>query len=85
MAAPKNCRVCGITKICDKFDKCVWSVYAAGIKEAGRTVRANSPVQQLQAKIRAIVNETIESQNGDVDAGELLTDLVADLRVLSAM
>jgi hypothetical protein len=41
--------------------------------------------QQLQAKIRAIVNETIESQNGDVDAGELLTDLVADLRVLSAM
>lgn len=42
-------------------------------------------VQQLQAKIRAIVCDTIEAQNGNVDAGELLCDLVADLRVLSAM
>ena len=42
-------------------------------------------VQHLQAKIRAIVCDTIEAQNGNVDAGELLCDLVADLRVLSAM
>jgi hypothetical protein len=40
---------------------------------------------ELQAKIRAIVIETVEAQNGGVSAGELLTDLVADLRVLSAM
>ena len=41
--------------------------------------------QQLQAKIRAIVLETEEAQNGNCDAGEILSDLVANLRVLSAM
>jgi len=53
-----------------------------------RQVTLESPAtdkQQLQAKIRAIVNDTVEAQNGGVDAGELLCDLVADLRVLSAM
>jgi hypothetical protein len=49
----------------------------------GGNVKPDS--QQLQAKIRAIVIETVEAQNGSVDAGELLCDLVADLRVLSAM
>ena len=46
---------------------------------------ATTDSQQLQAKIRAIVLETEAAQNGTVDAGEILSDLVADLRVLSAM
>lgn len=33
-AAPKTCRGCKITKLCDGFEKCVWPVYAAGIKLA---------------------------------------------------
>ena len=48
-------------------------------------VKNFTDVQQLQAKIRAIVIETVEAQNGNCDAGEILSDLVADLRVLSAM
>lgn len=57
-------------------------------RHMSRQVTLESPAtdkQQLQAKIRAIVNDTVEAQNGGVDAGELLCDLVADLRVLSAM
>jgi hypothetical protein len=57
-------------------------------RRAARQNALESPatdVQQLQAKIRAIVIETVEAQNCGVSAGELLTDLVADLRVLSAM
>jgi len=50
-----------------------------------KVVESANSLQQLQAKIRALVAETVESQNGNVDAGELLVDLLADLRVLSAM
>ena len=42
-------------------------------------------LQQLQNKLCAIVLETVEAQNDGVDAGELLTDLLADLRVLADM
>ena len=45
---------------------------------------ANS-VQQLQAKIAAIVKETDEECDGDCDSGEILNDLVANLRQLSAV
>ena len=41
--------------------------------------------QQLQAKIRALVAKTVKSQNRNVDVGELLVDLLDNLRVLSAM
>ena len=57
-------------------------------RHEARRIALESPatdVQQLQAKIRAIVIETVEAQNGNCDAGEILSDLVADLRVLSAM
>jgi hypothetical protein len=50
-----------------------------------KTKVAATDSQQLQAKIRAIVIETEAAQNGNCDAGEILSDLVADLRVLSAM
>ena len=41
--------------------------------------------QQLQAKIAAIVKETDEECDGDCDSGEILNDLVANLRQLSAV
>ena len=54
MAAPKNCRKCPVDELCDGYDRCVWPVYAAGIKEARRTVRRKPPNQQLKAKIAAL-------------------------------
>jgi hypothetical protein len=42
-------------------------------------------LQQLKAKIAAIIKETDEACNGDCDCGEILNDLVANLRQLSAI
>ena len=50
MAAPRKCTNCKITKLCDGYDHCVWPVYAAGIKEADRTVRAKPPRATLRSK-----------------------------------
>ena len=50
-------------------------------REAAPSASAN----KLQAKIAAIVKETDEECDGDCDSGEILNDLVANLRQLSAV
>ena len=46
---------------------------------------SSQAVQQLKAKIAAIVKETDAACDGDCDCGEILNDLVANLRQLSAV
>ena len=66
-----RCNICG-----EVFNKMGTAPHLGGHRRAVERVAvknssAITPVQQLKAKIRAIVAETVEAQNGNVDAGEL--------------